>query len=221
MKKKCSFWVLSVFLVLGLTAFALRANGNGNYKQLPYSGQNFIAYGLVPYAAGRCYLLAPVQESVVDAYKELEKTCPGRTFIYLEMGWKGGGRFAPHRTHKEGRSADFLSPMKSINNGEPLNLPLRITNRWGYDIRLSAKGEYKTMVLDEKALILHLAALEDKARQRGWRIERVILDQNLVALLAKHPEYKRIANIPFMKGKAWFPHDGHYHVDFVPVSPST
>ena len=145
----------------------------------------------------------------------METAYPGRKYIYLEMGWNGGGNFPPHRTHKKGTSADFLTPMQSAKGNTLLNLPISITNRWGYDLRLSPQGQYQNMELDAKGLIAHLAALEKAANKQGWRIERVILDPPLVALLKKHPNFERIKAIPFMQGKAWFPHDGHYHVDFI------
>ena len=162
-------------------------------------------------------MLTPLRNAVVAAYAELESTYPGREYIYLEMGWSGGGNFPPHRTHKKGTSADFLTPMRSLKGNTPLNLPVSVINRWGYDLRLTPQGQYQNMELDAKGLILHLAALEKAANKQGWRIERVILDPPLVALLKIHPDYARITPISFMQGKAWFPHDGHYHVDFVKI----
>ena len=211
------FLVFGVAMATLFIAFplVLRAGGNANYSQLPFSGTNFKAYAFAPFAAGRCYLLTPLHNAVVDAYAELEKTYPGRDYMYLEMGWNGGGNFPPHRTHKTGTSADFLTPMRSLKDNSPLNLPVSVTNRWGYDLRLTPQGQYQNMELDAKGLILHLAALEIAANKQGWRIERVILDPPLVTLLKKHPDYGHITSISFMQGKAWFPHDGHYHVDFV------
>lgn len=210
------FFILLLFLAMAFLfiPLALRAGGDGQYSQLPYKGENFTAYGLAPYLTGRCYLLTPVREIVTEAYAELEADFPGREFVYLEMGWNGGGPFAPHKTHREGRSADFLTPMRNKDSGLPDNLPIGMANRWGYDLRLSAAGEYGDLVMDGSAVIRHLAALEKSAARRGWRIARVIFDPPLLARLRKSAEYSLVRNLPFMKGRAWFPHDGHYHVDF-------
>ncbi len=207
--------LLLFFLVFVLTIpFLTRARGGDAYSQLPLSGSNFSNYSTSLHFLGRCYLLAPVTQIIVDAYALLQVTCPKQKFIYAEMGWKGGGRFDPHRTHKQGKSADFLTPMLNKTTKQPELLPISPINRWGYDLRLNNSGEYLHLKLDAGAVIQHLAALDSSAKTHGWRIKQVIFDLPMQKILQAHPAYKQIAHIPFMAGQAWFPHDGHYHVDF-------
>lgn len=194
--------------------FLTRARGGDTYTQLPLGGSNFSAYSTSLHILGRCYLLAPVTQIVVDAYAVLESTCPEQIFIYAEMGWKGGGRFDPHRTHREGKSADFVTPMRNKLTKKAEPLPLSPLNRWGYDLRLNNNGEYLDLKLDAGAIIMHLSALDKTAKNSGWKIRQVIFDRPMQKLLQAHPAYQQISHIPFMPGQAWFPHDGHYHVDF-------
>ncbi len=207
--------VLALLLMLA-TPLLTRARGGDAYTQLPLNGPNFSAYSLPLHALGRCYLLAPLTKSVVEAYAILETTCPEQKFIYAEMGWKGGGRFDPHRTHRQGSSADFLTPMRNKLGSAPL--PIGVSNRWGYDLRLNEQGEYggeyEDLKLDAPAVIQHLSALDKSANTHGWKIKRVIFDLPLHQLLQQQASYAQIAHLSFMPGQAWFPHDGHYHVDF-------
>ena len=209
--RKALLFVLIILLALPLFT---RLRGGGEYAQLPLGGANFEAYSLGLYALGRCYLKAPLSEGLVDAYARLLLVCPEQQFVYAEMGWKGGGSFYPHRTHREGLSADFITPMRERNGGAPAKLPLSPFNRWGYDLRLDSNGCYNDVCMDAEAVALHLAALETSARTRGYRIRQVIFDPAMFTLLKKHPNYREISHLPFMQGKAWFPHDSHYHVDF-------
>lgn len=206
---------LAVLLLLVVAApFITRARGGDEYAQLPMSGNNFEAYSDALHILGRCYLLSPVTEAVIKAYEELEETCPEQQFIYAEMGWKGGGRFDPHRTHREGLSADFITPMKFEADGSAARLPIGPANRWGYDLRLDREGCLEDICIDISAVILHIQALDRAAREQGYRIKQVIFDPPILLLLRNHQEYNKIQHIRFMEGQAWFPHDGHYHVDF-------
>ena len=56
--------------------------------------------------------------------------------------------------------------------------------------------------------------LHRQAPAFGLRIERVIFDPPLLKLLRKDPSFAALGSMPFMEKQAWFPHDGHYHVDF-------
>lgn len=193
------------------------------YLSLPYSGVNFSANSLPAFGAGRYFLKGKTAATVLEAYARLARSHPAQQYVYGEMGWEGGGRFRPHRTHQQGLSADFMTPVYTVNaKGErqPATLPSHAANLWGYHIRLDSAGRYKDYVLDSAAMIAHLAALQAAAPVYGLRVERVIFDPPLLLLLRKDPAFAAIKNLRFMPNKAWFPHDGHYHVDFAPVSSS-
>ncbi len=187
------------------------------YHALPVRGANFKANSRLAYGLGRHYLKGKAVATIVAAYGELARTHPQYSYVYGEMGWKGGGRFRPHRTHQKGLSADFMTPMlKTGPDGKsvPAVLPCNVTNLWGYNIRLDANGHFKNLRLDTRAMIAHLAALKKAAPQYGLRVERVIFDPPLLKLLRADPSFSQLRGIRFMEGRAWFPHDGHYHVDF-------
>ncbi len=189
------------------------------YFALPYSGTNFQAYSWVWHAVGRCYLRGATAATVLDAYAELEKSLPDRHFVYGETGWNGGGRFWPHRTHREGLSADFMTPvLRHLPDGgrAPATPSCMPWNLWGYGTRLDAAGRNGGRELDAAACIAHLAALNTAAARRGLRIKLVILDPPLLNILRASSDFRKIADLPFLPKTAWFPHDGHYHVDFTP-----
>ncbi|MDR2947455.1 MAG: replication initiation protein [Candidatus Adiutrix sp.] len=187
------------------------------YQALPVSGPNFKAASRFAHGLGRYYLRGRTAAAIVAAYAELARTHPDYHYVYGEMGWKGGGRFRPHRTHRQGLSADFMTPMlKTGRDGKavPARPFYNALNLWGYRIRLDGQGRYKNYQLDAKAMIAHLAALKKTAPRFGLRVERVIFDPPLLKLLRADPSFAQLRGLAFMKNQAWFPHDGHYHVDF-------
>ena len=50
--------------------------------QLPDKGKNFTAYSTLGITLGRTYVHSKVSEIVLDAYHSLEKTAPGKVFVY-------------------------------------------------------------------------------------------------------------------------------------------
>ncbi len=55
--------------------------------KLPVSGANFAAYSSVGAAAGRTYVHSRVSDVVLAAYRALESSARGKTFVYGETGW--------------------------------------------------------------------------------------------------------------------------------------
>lgn len=216
---------LASFIIFGVMLFHveridletyLHSEDHARYLALPMWGENYAANSTLGYALGRHYLKGAVAATILEAYQILERHMPETHFIYGEMGLKGGGRFYPHRTHQSGMSADFITPVFRVKDGERYSatLPTNIFQLWGYHVRLDNTGKYREYQLDATALIAHLAALDQAGRKRNIRIKRVILDPVYVKLLRKEATFKQIQHLNFMQSKAWFPHDGHYHVDF-------
>lgn len=204
---------------LDLSAYD-KASDAERYLALPYSGPNFSANSYPGYAAGRYYLKGKAAAVVISAYESLRESHPEYRYLYGETGWKGGGRFPPHRTHQHGLTADFMTPVRMLNNEgkeSPAILPCNALNLWGYEIRLGADGRWTEYRLDTRAMVAHLAALNTAGRQYGLRIERVIFDPPLLKLLRADPGFSRLKGVRFLEKKAWFPHDGHYHVDFAEI----
>lgn len=185
-----------------------------NGVQLPDEGKNFVSYGSLPGMVGRTYVHSNVRDIVIAAYRSLEEAKPDKMFKYAETGFEKGGRFKPHKTHRNGLSVDFMVPV--INKaGRSVHLPTTPLNRYGYDIEFDSKGTYEEYTIDYEALGAHLVALHKSAQQHGAGIWRVIFDPQLApnlytttsgAYLRKH--------VPIQKTKSWVRHDEHYHVDF-------
>ena len=78
-----------------------------NGVQLPAKGKNFVSYSTLGYLTGRTYVHSKVRDIVVSAYKELEKEQPDKIYKFAETGFKLGGQFKPHKTHRNGLSVDL------------------------------------------------------------------------------------------------------------------
>lgn len=188
--------------------------------RLPPSGGNFEGYSSVARFAGRTYVHSAVKEIVVSSYQTLEKAQPGKVFKYAETGWKQGGQFKPHKTHKNGLSVDFMVPVID-SKARSVHLPTNPLNKFGYNIEFSKNGTYDGLTIDYEAMAAHIVSLHREARRRGYDLWRVIfapeLQPNLY--LTEHAEYLR-SNIQFSKKPSWVRHDEHYHIDFdVPCEP--
>ncbi len=183
-------------------------------RRLRYSGENYRAYSLAGFLAGRTFVHGSVRDTMRDAYAELAKSHPELRFVYAESGWPWGGRFAPHRTHANGTAADFHVPVRT-EDGQVAELPTHAFNRFGYSVEFDGAGRYGSYRIDFEAMGLHLLALERAARANGIRIQRVIFDPALQPKLAAAPSGAlAMSRVPFSKTQAWVRHDEHYHVDF-------
>lgn len=182
--------------------------------ELPRSGPNFVTYSNVARLAGRTYVHSEVHEILIAAYAALEKELPNKIYKYAETGFKDGGKFRPHKTHRNGLSVDFMTPMMN-KNGDSVHLPTYPWNKFGYNIELDAQGNYEDLSIDYDALAVHLVALHRAAKSRGHNIWRVIFDPKLQPGLfdTEYGDYIK-SNIQLSKQRSWVRHDEHYHVDF-------
>lgn len=212
--------VILGIILLGIVAIFIVTNypfknNNANYISLPRDGVNFETYSTLSSIIGRTYVHPKVSKTVIDSYGKLYRNEPELFFVYGETGNKTGENFFPHRTHLNGLSVDFMTPMRNETTGKISRLPTNLFTLWGYGIRLEPQKTYNNMKIDLTAICLHLAELDRAAGANGLNIELVIIEPSILNALRKRPEYSRISNLPFMEGRAWFPHDSHYHVDFV------
>ncbi len=186
-----------------------------NGWQLPSSGQNFEAYSLLGVGSGRNYVHSAVHEVIIESYQDLFKFSPGKRFVYGETGWKGGGKFKPHKTHQNGLSVDFFVPVLNMD-GESVPLPTSPLNKFGYNIEFSNQGKYENYKIDFDAMANHLLALKKAADRHGVKIWRVIFDNELQKLLFASDKGAQLkSQLTFSTKKPWVRHDEHYHVDFV------
>ena len=207
----CSGSVLANSVCGGTTA-------NGyvrNAVKLPSKGDNFTSFSKVAELAGRTYVHSQVKNIIVDAYQALQKSHPDKRYKYAETGLENGGKFSPHKTHQNGLSVDFMTPV--INEkGLSVHLPTHVFNRFGYDIEFDKQGQFEQFKIDYTALAAHIVELHKSATAKGYDIWRVIFDPTLQAGLykTKYADYLK-EHIQFSTKPSWVRHDEHYHVDFL------
>jgi len=146
--------------------------------KLPSEGRNFVSYSSIAETFGRTYVHSKVKEIVVTSYKRLENEMPEKVYKYAETGFKNGGQFKPHKTHRNGLSVDFMVPVMN-ESGESVHLPTNFSNKLGYSIEFNESGEYKGYKIDYEALSAHIAALHKVAKEKGVGLWRVIFDPKL------------------------------------------
>ncbi len=183
-----------------------------NAKRLPTNGANFQTYSRFLSAIGRTHVHEKVRDAMVKAYASLEKRTPDVIYIYGETGWKNGGNFWPHRTHRNGMCVDFMVPVKKANT--PTTVFLWPGNAWGYYLRFDDNGKHNAYSIDFESMIEHLNALQEACKLFSLKIKVVIVDLPLLVLLKKSDVHQKLKEISFAAFKAWFPHDSHYHVEF-------
>lgn len=197
------------------TCFGTTSKGRlENGVELPSSGNNFEGYSSIARLAGRTYVHSQVKEIILAAYKDLESNQPGKVYKYAETGYKEGGQFKPHKTHRNGLSVDFMVPVLD-KTGASVHLPTNPFNKFGYNIEFDSNGRYEDLTIDYEALAAHIVALHKESQNRGYDLWRVIFAPELQPNLFKtqYSEYLS-ENIEFSKKRSWVRHDEHYHVDF-------
>jgi penicillin-insensitive murein DD-endopeptidase len=192
--------------------------------KLPVQGENFQTYSSIASATGRTYVHSTVATIMSESYQVVATSLPDKVFVYGETGWENGGRFRPHRTHQNGLSVDFMTPVIDTK-GMSVPLPTNALNKWGYGIEFDSTGRFENYTMDFVAIAEHLYALDQRAKANQVKLALVILDPVYFSRLFATPRGAYLkANIPFMKGKPWIRHDEHYHVDFAvackPLKPS-
>jgi len=205
----------NVVLAKESTCYGTTSKGRlDNGIALPLSGANYVGYSDIARLAGRTYVHTQVADIIVNAYKSLEIEQPNKVFKYAETGFEEGGQFKPHKTHRNGLSVDFMTPVVN-ESGQSTYLPTHPFNKFGYDIEFDSNGKYDEYTIDYVALAAHIVALHQEALTQGVDLWRVIFDPKLQPKLFKTsygPYLKK--HIQFSKKRSWVRHDEHYHVDF-------
>ncbi|GAA5214673.1 penicillin-insensitive murein endopeptidase [Corallincola platygyrae] len=185
-----------------------------NGVELPADGENFVTYSTVARLAGRTYVHSTVRDIMVASYARLYRELPTKVYKYAETGFESGGRFRPHKTHRNGLSVDFMTPVMNAK-GNSVHLPTHPFNKLGYKIEFDAEGQYDGLVIDYEAMAAHIVALHKEALAHDVDLWRVIFDPELQPNLFKtrHGPYLK-QYIQFSQKRSWVRHDEHYHVDF-------
>tara|TARA_B110000211_G_scaffold177773_1_gene200974 strand:+ start:424 stop:1104 length:681 start_codon:yes stop_codon:yes gene_type:complete len=219
--------ILLLLLVAPLSAYAQDSTcygttSNGHLEhgvQLPSEGTNFVGYSIVARLGGRTYVHSSVKDIMLAAYKDLEEEQPNKVYKYAETGLEEGGPFKPHKTHRNGLSVDFMTPVIDKDNVS-VHLPTHPLNKFGYDIEFDKRDEYDGLRIDYEAIAAHIVALHKQAKLKGYDLWRVIFAPELQASLYATPYGSYLKkHIMFSKKRSWVRHDEHYHVDFsIPCS---
>jgi penicillin-insensitive murein endopeptidase len=189
-------------------------------KKFQRKGSNYRFFSPTSYFLLRRGFVNPTVEKVVrEAYHTCKTTCPGKTFRIMEASRKRGGKMWPHRTHQNGLSVDFMTPLKRGNKQFRLWDELGILH---YLLGFNSKGKLKgskKVEIDYETMARHILALDDAARAHGMKITKVIFKIELQKEFFKTPSGKKVKRrgIYFVRGLPRIIdnlHDDHYHVDF-------
>jgi penicillin-insensitive murein endopeptidase len=190
------------------TCYGTTANGAlKNGQKLPAGGNNYEPYSNLARMMGRTYVHSEVYH--------LESAQPDKVYKYAETGFQQGGEFKPHKTHRNGLSVDFFTPVTNAQ-GKSAHLPTHPLNQFGYNIEFDTNSQYQEFTIDYDAMAAHIVALHQAAKKRGHDVWRVIFDPQLQPHLyqTQYGAYLK-QHIQFSKKRSWVRHDEHYHVDFV------
>ena len=191
-----------------------------NGRRFPKKGSNYKYFSKITYfLKNRAWVNAKVLDIAIEAYKKCEITMPKRKFLLMECSHKKGGRMWPHRTHQNGTSIDFASPLKK--NEKPYH-----GDQWKgvfhYAMQFDAFGRWKrnkNISIDFEAIGKHILALEKEANKRNMFIKKVLLKINLKDEFFKTKSGKKVKSKGIYFAK-YLPkliddvHDDHYHIDF-------
>lgn len=183
-----------------------------NGKRMHFSGPNFTTYSFFGFLAGRTFVHEKVRKTVLETYQKCEKALPDVEFVLMETGHRNGGKFSPHRSHQNGLSVDFMSPL--LKHEKPYNSHHILTG-FGYGYVFDDQGKRDKISIDYETMARHLLLLHETAGENGLRIKKVIFDPVLQPYLFQTPSGKKLkGKFYFTRGRVVFRHDDHYHVDF-------
>ncbi len=191
-----------------------------NGRKFPYNGGNYKYFSPISYTLlNRAWVHAKVLDISLKSYKVCEEKFPERKFLLMECSEKKGGRMRPHRTHQNGTSIDFGTPL--LKNGEVYHFHHHF-GVFHYAMKFNNKGVSKFnkhVSIDFETLAQHLLILEKVARKNGMYIKKVIFKLDL-----KDDLFKTRSGRKLKKSGIYFArklpkiidevHDDHYHVDF-------
>lgn len=196
---------------------------NGSIKnsyRIPRKGNNFIYFSRFSYyILGSAYVNSKVYQTILDTYQELGQKYPERKFRIMECSKKNGGKMLIHRTHQNGLSTDFMTPLIKKNKKQ------KYYNAYGalrYLLNFDENGilrSNKKVAIDFNSMAEHILILEKYARKNGLKIKKVIFKIDLKDELFKTDNGEKIKAKGIYFAQHLTPilntaHDDHYHVDF-------
>lgn len=191
-----------------------------NAYLIPRKGANFKCHSwLSYYILGREYTHSSIYNTIIDSYAELAIKHPNRTYIYMESANKKGGRIYPHRTHQNGLSIDFMSPLID-EKGEPKYYSYLGIFRYALNFDAQCRSTLNSKIsIDCNAIAEHILLLQKHAKKHGLRITKVIFNTEMQSILFSTKYGKQLKKSGIYVTKNLTPllnklHDDHYHIDF-------
>jgi penicillin-insensitive murein DD-endopeptidase len=190
-----------------------------NGRILPFSGNNFHYFDTNSYLQNRCFVHEKVYGTLLGSYRRLEALTPGKHYGIMECSKKHGGRIYPHRTHQNGLSVDFMTPL--LKDGKPYT-GLDHTGAMHYLMDFDGNGRYNedpSVTIDFETMASHLLAVIGEAQKHGLKVEKIIWKMQLRDELFAAESGKKLHATGVYVTTHLSPlinalHDDHYHVDF-------
>ncbi len=188
--------------------------------RLPRKGSNYKFFSRFSYyILNRAHVNSRLHKTVISSYKKLEKKYPTYHFKVMECSKKKGGKMFPHRTHQNGLSVDFMTPLTKKNKQR------RFYDRIGlfrYLVNFTDEGKLKLnkkVEINFEIMAYHILMLDKEGRKNGIRIKKVILKTDLKDEVfdTKYGRELKRRGIYFVKSLPKYLnnlHDDHYHIDF-------
>lgn len=185
----------------------------------PFEGPNYCYFSEVSYLSGRAFVNSEVLKSALASYEFLESANADRSYVVMECSHKKGGKLWPHRTHQNGLSVDFMSPLKK--NGKPYH-KLDDMGATHYMMEFDKNGVYlkdPSVSIDFEAIAQHILSIQSKGKKYGVKIKKIIINTDLKDDLYKGKFGQQLKNSGIYVVKSLSPkinalHDDHYHIDF-------
>jgi penicillin-insensitive murein endopeptidase len=190
-----------------------------NGKLIPFKGTNYEYFSEESYLAGRAFLNDKVLNTLLASYTNLESTLPNKLFYVMECANAHGGKLAPHRTHQNGTSVDFMMPL--LKDGKPYS-DLDTLGVNHYLLGFDNDGTYlddESISIDYNLVAQHILVLQAEAELNGLKIKKVIINTNLKDELFATPSGKKLKSngiyvVQKLSTLINSLHDDHYHIDF-------
>ena len=185
---------LVILILIFFHSFTLSQKANGesksigkvnngkliNGRKFPYNGNNYQYFSPFSYyILNRAWTHSKIVDITLDTYKECEKKLPNHQFLLMECSKKNGGKMNPHRTHQNGTSIDFGTPL--LKNGKPYKTHNNL-GIYHYLMSFDEKGNSTTnkkVTIDFESMAQHILILDKMARKQNMYVKKVIFKINL------------------------------------------
>lgn len=182
---------------------------------IPPWGEGYTTYSILGAALGRQYVDGRVRDALIEAFALRAREELGREFVVGETGWPRGGRFRPHRTHRNGRSVDLFVPLQRQGQTFP-SLGIWPWNKFGYSLEFDEQGRLGELSIDFEALAALLLEIDRQAASRELRIDKIIIAPEYVPFLLQTEAGRQLGPLAdvITRKPVWVRHDEHIHIDF-------